>query len=149
MAIVALSPFAKLLRRFRLDAELTQEELAEQAGLSARAISDLERGVKLRPHRATVDLLADALQLTAEDRAALVAAVPRPTGSRAAESPLMSLLATSVQHPQVGPSPVQCPKDLRQALEGLVGLYVDEAVHDRRINVAVIVFSVGEPITAE
>lgn len=37
--------FGNLLRRARRSAGLTQEALAERAGLSARAISDLERGV--------------------------------------------------------------------------------------------------------
>jgi len=37
--------FASLVRGLRRDAGRTQEELAEQAGISARAISDLERGV--------------------------------------------------------------------------------------------------------
>jgi len=37
--------FAGLLRQLRDDAGLTQEELAEAARLSPRAVSDLERGV--------------------------------------------------------------------------------------------------------
>ena len=37
--------FAGLLRRLRSEAKLTQEELAEKAGLSLRAVSDLERGI--------------------------------------------------------------------------------------------------------
>ena len=37
--------FAGLLRQLRAEAELTQEELAEAAGLSTRSVSDLERGV--------------------------------------------------------------------------------------------------------
>jgi transcriptional regulator with XRE-family HTH domain len=35
--------FAALLKRHRLAAGLTQEALAERAGLSPRAVSDLER----------------------------------------------------------------------------------------------------------
>jgi tetratricopeptide (TPR) repeat protein len=62
------------LRRFRLAAGLTQEELAEQARLSARAITDLERGVRRAPRRETVALLVAALNLGARDRAALEAA---------------------------------------------------------------------------
>ena len=49
-----LTSFGLLLRRYRTAAGLTQEELAEQAGLSARGISDLERGERERPHRDTV-----------------------------------------------------------------------------------------------
>ena len=55
--------FAGVLRKLRAEAGLTQEELAEAAGLSPRAISDLERGVVTTPHRDTVRLLADALHL--------------------------------------------------------------------------------------
>ncbi|HZS87697.1 MAG TPA: helix-turn-helix domain-containing protein [Chloroflexota bacterium] len=36
-------PFGALLRRLRVLAGLTQEQLAERAGLSARAVGDLER----------------------------------------------------------------------------------------------------------
>ena len=42
---------------------LTQEELAERSGLSARGISDLERGRRSRPYFETVRLLASALGL--------------------------------------------------------------------------------------
>lgn len=37
-------------------------------GLSARAISDLERGLKRSPRDGTIDMLADALQLSTEER---------------------------------------------------------------------------------
>jgi non-specific serine/threonine protein kinase len=51
--------FGEMLRRHRHARRLTQAELAEQASLSERAISDLERGLK-RPQRATVQLLIEA-----------------------------------------------------------------------------------------
>src|SRR5919106_1459132 len=41
--------FANLLRRLRAQAGLTQQELAERSGVSARSVSDLERGVAQRP----------------------------------------------------------------------------------------------------
>jgi transcriptional regulator with XRE-family HTH domain len=44
---------------------LTQEELAEQAGLIPRGIRALERGERVAPRRDAVDLLADALTLSA------------------------------------------------------------------------------------
>lgn len=62
--------FAELLRRLRTDAELTQEELAERAGLSPRSISDLERGINKTARRDTTRLLADALNLSGTARAA-------------------------------------------------------------------------------
>jgi len=66
-------PFAALLKRHRLAAGLTQEALAERAGLSARAVSDLERDGGRTPRLETIALLADALGLTPEQRAALLA----------------------------------------------------------------------------
>src|SRR6478672_4094207 len=66
--------FAHLLQYYRKAAGLTQEALAEQANLSARAISDLERGVKRRPRRETLQLLITALTLTPADAGRLAAA---------------------------------------------------------------------------
>jgi tetratricopeptide (TPR) repeat protein/transcriptional regulator with XRE-family HTH domain len=69
-----LATFATLLKRYRVAAGLTQEELADRANLSVRGISNLERGVRHLPQHTTVELLADALQLAGSDRAAFVAA---------------------------------------------------------------------------
>jgi predicted ATPase/DNA-binding XRE family transcriptional regulator len=67
-------PFGDLLRQHRILAGLTQEALAEQAGLSRRAISDLERGLNQTPQVATLDLLVQALQLSANEQAEFRAA---------------------------------------------------------------------------
>src|SRR5260370_38868117 len=53
-----------LVIRYRKDAGLTQEDLAELAGISARAISDLERGLTWRPRKDTTRRLAGGLKLT-------------------------------------------------------------------------------------
>ncbi|MEU4559442.1 helix-turn-helix domain-containing protein [Actinoplanes sp. NPDC023936] len=66
--------FGSLLRRLRAAAELTLEQLAETAGLSDRAISDMERGISRGPRASTVAALADALRLGEPERAALAAA---------------------------------------------------------------------------
>jgi class 3 adenylate cyclase len=66
--------FSMLLRRLRGAASLSQEDLAERAGLSKRGISDLERGARLAPRPETVRMLADALELSDADRQALIAA---------------------------------------------------------------------------
>ncbi|HET7093068.1 MAG TPA: helix-turn-helix domain-containing protein, partial [Thermomicrobiales bacterium] len=58
----------------RTAAAISQETLAERAHLSVRGISDLERGVRAAPRLETVRMLADALQLEAAGRAALIAA---------------------------------------------------------------------------
>ena len=69
--------FAMLLRRYRMAAGLTQEELAERARLSVRTIGDLERGASLAPRKDTVELLAEALVLAPPERAALAEAARR------------------------------------------------------------------------
>jgi len=66
--------FGSLLRQLRREARLTQEELAEAAGLSVRAVAYLERGVVTTPQKETVRLLADALGLAGEARAGFEAA---------------------------------------------------------------------------
>src|SRR5215470_6818023 len=75
MSSLPSAPFADLLRRYRLAAGLTQEELAERAHLSVQAIGALERGDRRAPRRDTVALLAEALQLTLEERVRLETAV--------------------------------------------------------------------------
>src|SRR5215472_6158356 len=66
--------FADLLRQLRVEARLTQEELAEAAGLSPRTVSDLERGINRTAHKDTAGLLADALGLAGLVRVLFVAA---------------------------------------------------------------------------
>jgi len=63
-----------LLRNWRRAASLTQEDLAERAGMSVETISALERGISRSPYRATITSLADALALDTEDRARFLAA---------------------------------------------------------------------------
>jgi transcriptional regulator with XRE-family HTH domain len=76
--------FGDLLRQFRLAAGLTQEALAERAGVSSDAVSTLERGARQAPRKETVDLLACALRLGPADRERLAAAAPHGRGSAAA-----------------------------------------------------------------
>ncbi|WP_233711929.1 ATP-binding protein [Kribbella turkmenica] len=73
--------FGGLLRRHRREAGLSQEGLAELAGLSVDAIAALERGRRRAPRAHTLRLLADALHLAAADRAELTAAARRDTES--------------------------------------------------------------------
>jgi len=74
------SVLGEQLRRYRVAAGLAQEELAERAGVSARAVSDVERGVIQTPRKDTLHLLAEALALGAEDHAALIG-LRRPGGA--------------------------------------------------------------------
>jgi tetratricopeptide (TPR) repeat protein/transcriptional regulator with XRE-family HTH domain len=66
--------FAGLLRHLRAQTRLTQEELAEAAGLSPRSVSNLERGINRTAHKDTALLLAGALSLDEPVRALFVAA---------------------------------------------------------------------------
>jgi predicted ATPase/DNA-binding XRE family transcriptional regulator len=61
--------FGTLLRRYRTAAGFTQEALAARAGLSARTIADLERGINRVPRHDTFELLTSSLELTAQQRA--------------------------------------------------------------------------------
>lgn len=61
------------IKGYRARLGLTQETLAERSGISARSISDLERGISRAPHKDTLALLAAALQLTPDEAAQLVA----------------------------------------------------------------------------
>ena len=85
--------FAVRLRALREAASLSQEELARRAHLTTHAISALERGTRTRPYPHTIRAIADALDASDADRAALVAAVPsrrrdttRPTDAATTQS---------------------------------------------------------------
>ena len=106
--------FGAQLKRYRVAARLTQEDLAERTGVSARTISDLERGLSHWPRRDTVALLADALQLAPPDRAAFEAAARRESAAST---------------PPAAPSipPAAPPLDLPVALTPLIGRERDEA----------------------
>jgi predicted ATPase/transcriptional regulator with XRE-family HTH domain len=87
MATRDLPGFGDLLRRHRTAAALSQEELAERAGVSVRALSDLERSVHRAPRLETVRMLAEALGLADDERAILLTAA-RPEGAvRASPGP--------------------------------------------------------------
>ncbi|MDQ3654840.1 MAG: tetratricopeptide repeat protein [Chloroflexota bacterium] len=74
MDSVPAPAFGPFLRRLRLEAGLSQEELAESASLSVRGVSDLERGRRTSPRPETVRLLAEALKLSPAEHTALIAA---------------------------------------------------------------------------
>lgn len=87
--MVDLEPLAggELLRRYRTDAGLTQEELAERAGLSARAIRALEAGARRTPRKDTVQLLASALGLSESERGRFEISLRRSGATRVASAP--------------------------------------------------------------
>jgi predicted ATPase len=87
--------FADLLLDLRVQAGLSQEELAERAGLSVRTIRELEAGRVARPRKDSVRLLSEGLGLRDGDAGRFLAAAghaavrpviavadPAPTGLR-------------------------------------------------------------------
>jgi transcriptional regulator with XRE-family HTH domain len=64
---------------------MTQEQLAERAGLSPRALRKLESGASQVPRRDTLSLLAEALNLGEQERHQLQASVRRPEAATAPE----------------------------------------------------------------
>jgi predicted ATPase/transcriptional regulator with XRE-family HTH domain len=75
------SAFGHLLKCHRLARGLTQESLAARAGVSVRAVSDLERGINRTPREDTLRLLTEALELRTADRLALTAVARRQEAS--------------------------------------------------------------------
>ncbi|MBV8368776.1 MAG: helix-turn-helix domain-containing protein [Candidatus Eremiobacteraeota bacterium] len=74
--------FGPLLRQFRVAAGLTQEALAERAGVSADGIGALERGTNQAPQRDTLKLLIKALNLNIEEERALASLAIRSSRPR-------------------------------------------------------------------
>jgi predicted ATPase/transcriptional regulator with XRE-family HTH domain len=103
--------FGSRLRRLREAAGLTQEELAERAGLSPMAIGMLERGQRRRPYPHTVQALGAALGISEEELAELAASVPRRGRTLSQPAPSLPVPLTPI---------IGRERDL-QELSGLVG----------------------------
>jgi len=95
-------PFAALLKQARKEADLTQEALAERAGVSVRRIRDLERGAAHRPRVDTVRLLADALGLPPDPHAAFIASARRPPCPSDDAPDLLTVVMASTQDARRG-----------------------------------------------
>jgi len=105
--------FGVLLKDYRLRAGLTQEALAERAGVSVRGIQNLERGGH-RPLRDTLTRLTTALELDGQERVRFLSGatpLPRRRGGSAATG------ATALARPGALPTPptalvgrTRCPR---------------------------------------
>ena len=111
------STLGGLLRSYRMRAGLTQQELAGRAGMSVRALRDLEHGRVRDPRSRSVGRLATALRLADVDYASLMA-----TAGVAAPAVAAGRLRIDV----LGPLSVRrgdAVVEVRQAkLRGLLGL---------------------------
>jgi len=104
--------FGVLLRRYREQAGLTQEALAEKAGLTPNAISALERGRRRTPYPHTVQALAAALRLPKEQHDLLLRLARVRPAADPAEAPLNvpaimeTLSGARLRRPRLGALPV-------------------------------------------
>lgn len=94
--------FGELLKHHRRVAGLTQEALAERAGLSREGVSALERGERHTPHKDTVELLAGALELPPPDHDRFA----RASRAEPVASARSSSLTTSPNNLQEPPTPL-------------------------------------------
>lgn len=90
--------FGAILRDHRRRAGLTQEALAERAGLSSQAIGALERGDRRFPHQHTISRLAGALGLTGQVLTEFAAAARRHGQPRNAPPLLPRQLPPDLAH---------------------------------------------------
>ncbi|MGH2387765.1 MAG: tetratricopeptide repeat protein [Chloroflexota bacterium] len=115
MANESTVSFAELLKEYRRVAGLTQETMAERAGVSSRGIQALELGEN-KPRRDTARRLSTALGLSEQDRARfLAAATPGPRGRAAREDGTHALPL---------PVPVPRPAAPRHNLPALLSSFV-------------------------
>ncbi|MFJ8163344.1 helix-turn-helix domain-containing protein [Streptomyces sp. NPDC096136] len=74
------------IKRLRVESGLTQEQLAENSGLSVRAIRDIERGSTRRPYRQSLKLVAEGMGLSENATAELIGSVYMPPQVRSRRS---------------------------------------------------------------
>ena len=79
--------FARTAAHLPRGGRSSQEALAERADLSARGLSDLERGLSRAPRLHTLSQLAEALALSPADREALLRASGRLSQSDVGDAP--------------------------------------------------------------
>ena len=131
--------FGDLLRDHRRAAGLTQEQLAERAGVSQRSISDMERGGQHIPRRDTVTLLVRALDLSRPEREAFEGLVERSRRLR----PMPDRTAIH-QAPLITESAFERPKhNLPRSLTSLVGREQELVELDRLLATAPLLTLVG------
>jgi transcriptional regulator with XRE-family HTH domain len=106
--------FGPVLRGWRLAAGLTQEDLAQKAGLSVRAVADIERGRTSRPYRRSVVMLAEALGLSGQDLTAFTRAARSHSASDPVARPALETRHSDSWEPVV-------PRQLPAAVRGFAG----------------------------
>ncbi|MEY9849360.1 DNA-binding SARP family transcriptional activator/DNA-binding XRE family transcriptional regulator [Streptacidiphilus sp. BW17] len=123
--------FGTTLQLFRRRAGLSQEVAASRAGISTRALRDIERGRVQRPQTRTLQRLAEALQLTRGERADLLA-VGRTAPPRGVSRPRLLILGPlSLQR---GDGSVSVTSPMLRRLLGLLVLKYPESSTQQEIT---------------
>jgi DNA-binding SARP family transcriptional activator/Tfp pilus assembly protein PilF len=121
----AVSQVGEVIRRHRLAAGLNQHELAGRAGISVRALRDLEQGRIRQPRATSVRKLADALALSPAAQEALLAAILTATGTERRQLHIGVLGPLLVSH---GGAPVDIPSQRQRTLLALLALHKGQMV---------------------
>ncbi|MET9448939.1 helix-turn-helix domain-containing protein [Streptomyces cinerochromogenes] len=126
--------FGQQLRSLRVRHGLSQEALSHAAGVSVRALADMERGRTRGPQRRTVQALAEALGLDGDEAAILekLAALGRPR-PRTAPGP-------------VGPGSLALPRDIQDfTARGPALARLLELARDTGPGLPVVTVVAGQP----
>ncbi|GAA0938874.1 transcriptional regulator AfsR [Kribbella koreensis] len=120
--------FASVLRGFRRAAALTQEALADKAGVSVEAVRTLEGGRRRYPRTTTIEALAAALGLSEAEVAQLTEAAARPKARGANQLPddLVDFIGRSSQFEDLTGRLTRMPENSRavviSAIAGMGGV---------------------------
>ncbi|WP_326705077.1 BTAD domain-containing putative transcriptional regulator [Streptomyces cyaneofuscatus] len=123
--------FGLRLQAFRRRAGLSQEAAALRAGISTRALRDIERGRVQRPQMRTIQHLAEVLELTGGELADLLATTRTGPPRGAARPRLLILGPLALQR---GRAPVPVTSPMLRRLLGLLALKHPEPSTQREIT---------------
>ncbi|MYX14721.1 helix-turn-helix domain-containing protein [Streptomyces sp. SID8374] len=123
--------FGPRLQAFRRRAGLSQEVAALRAGISTRALRDIERGRVQRPQARTLQRLAEVLELSGGELADLLATT-RTGPPRGAGRPRLLILGPLAL--QRGQTPVPVSSPMLRRLLGLLALKHPEPSTQREIT---------------
>ena len=135
------SSFAAVVRRYRLAAGFTQEQLAQRAALSLRTVGDIERGRTRRPYPRSAQLLGAAFGLSDSDLDRFVRAAGQlPPGSPGPGSPVRAAAAAPDDPPEAIPRqlPLNPPRVLGRSRELAEMSGLLDAASGRRMAVVAI-----------
>jgi DNA-binding SARP family transcriptional activator/tetratricopeptide (TPR) repeat protein/DNA-binding XRE family transcriptional regulator len=121
---------AGLVRRHRLAAGLNQRELAELAGISVRALRDLERGRIHNPRARSMRRLTDALRLTPRECSSLLSALDT---AAVADEPSLRVRVLGPLTVTMGGAGLDVRSSMQRDLLGLLALRHGQPVSQNEI----------------